>query len=350
MRAARIPLFLDVDTGIDDFVALLLALASPEVELAGVTCCAGNVPAPQAAANTAAALELAGARHVEVALGSLAPLVAPLRTATSHGPHGLGYAELPEPRMPLSPRFAPDVLVEEARRRPGELVLVATGPLTNVALAIRRDPELPVLLGRLAIMGGAFQHPGNAGPVAEFNMAVDPEAGKLVLDAFSVAPARPLICGLNVTEQAELRPEHLRRLAELAGSSPEETLDPGDQPGTRSSALNPVVRCFSDALRFSMEAHLRFGVGYVTYMHDPLVLALALDPSLGVTRPGTVDVELQGSLTRGMTVVDWRGTWGRPPNADIAVEIDAARFLDRLVERVAGLARDAATRPSTRSR
>jgi purine nucleosidase len=285
-------------------------------------------------------LELAGAGDVEVARGSLTPLVAPLRTAIFHGPGGLGYAELRGARASLSPRFAPDLLVEEARRRPGELTLVATGPLTNVALAVQREPELPRLLRRLAIMGGSFHHPGNTTPAAEFNILVDPEAAKIVLDAFSgSAGTLPLLCGLNVTERTELRPEHLRRLAELAGSTPEKHPSADDPVGTRSAASDPLVRLVSDALRFSMESHLRVGQGYVAHLHDPLVLALAVDGSLGKTRPGTVDVELDGSLTRGMTVVDWHGLWERASNADVAVEIDVERFLDRVVERLAALAR-----------
>jgi len=340
MAEERVPLIMDVDTGVDDCVALLYAVSSPQVELVAATCCAGNVPAPRVAANTLAVLELVGAGHVEVALGSLAPILAPLQTATSHGPSGLGYAELPESRRALSSRFAPDLLVEEARRRPGAIVLVATGPLTNVALALRRDPELPRLLRRLVIMGGSFEHPGNTTPTAEFNVFVDPEAAKMTLDACS-APGlrRPLICGLNVTEQAEFRPDHLRRLAELAGSAPPESPDPDDLPGARSLASNPLVRCVSDALRFSMEAHLGLGQGYLAHMHDPLALAVALDESLGETRPGTVDVELSGSLTRGMTVVDWHDLWARPHNADVVVRIDAQRFIDELIERIAALAR-----------
>src|SRR5712691_5755574 len=336
----RIPVIMDVDTGVDDCIALIYAVALPSVALVAATCCAGNVEAPRAAANTLAVLELAGAGDVDVALGSLAPLVAPLRTAISHGPDGLGYAKLPEARRALSSRFAPDLLVEEARRRPGAITLVATGPLTNVALAVARDREFPRMLRRLVIMGGSFDHSGNTTPVAEFNVLVDPEAAKIVLDAFSESRGpRPLLCGLNVTEQAKFRPDHLRRLARLAGSTPEESPGPDDPAGTRSRASNPVVRCVSDALRFSMEVHLRAGQGYVAHLHDPLALALALDGSLGETRVGTVDVELDGSLTRGMTVVDWHGLWGRAPNADVAVQIDAERLLDELVGRIAGLAR-----------
>lgn len=338
MANEPLPLILDVDTGVDDCVALLYALAAPDVELVAVTCCAGNVTEPQAAANTLAVLELGGAGHVEVAPGSLGPLVAPLRTATGHGPQGLGYATLPPARAQLSSRFAPDLLVEEARRRPGEIVLVATGPLTNVALAVRREPELPQLLRRLVVMGGAFEYSGNTTPTAEFNVVVDPEAARVVLDAFSSASRKPVLCGLNITEQTAFRPVHLRRLAELAASTPEEEIGPNDPPGTLSQASNPVVRCLSDALRFSMEAHARLEQGYVAFMHDPLAVAAALDESLGETRPGTVDVELSGTLTRAMTVVDWHGLWGRPHNAEILIRVDIERFMTLLVERLAALA------------
>jgi purine nucleosidase len=322
MTSPAVPLLLDVDTGVDDCVALLLALASPGAELVAVTCVAGNVAEPQVEQNTRAVLELAGADGVEVAGGATAPLVAPLRTARSHGPQGLGHATLPPARTALSPRFGPDLIAEEARLRPGEVVLVATGPLTNVALAVRREPALPRLLRRLAVMGGAFDYSGNTSPAAEFNVAVDPEAAKAVFDAFGAAERPPLVCGLNVTERAELRPEHLERLAAEAGAS------------------NPIVRLLSDALRFSMEAHESYGHGYLTFMHDPLALAAVLDESLGERRAGTVDVELAGTLTRGMTVVDWRGVWGRPPNAELLVGVDGEAFVSRLVERLARLAAD----------
>jgi purine nucleosidase len=314
-------LIMDVDTGVDDCIALLYALGAPDVELLAVTCVAGNVAEPQVEANTLAVLELCGVGEVEVAGGARAPLVVPLRTASGHGPRGLGYATLPPARASVSPRFAADVLVEEARRSPGEIVLVATGPLTNVALAVRRDPELPQLLRRLVVMGGAFDYPGNTTPTAEFNIWVDPEAAKVVFDAFSSAGHKPLICGLNVTERTEFRPEHLERLAAVAGD-----------------ASSPVVRLVSDALRFSMEAHESYGQGYVAFMHDPLAVAAALDDSLGERRLGTVDVELSGTLTRAMTVVDWYGLWGRPHNAEVLTGIGPERFISLLVERLAGVA------------
>jgi purine nucleosidase len=308
------PLIMDVDTGVDDALALMLALSRPDVELVAVTCCAGNVDVPQAAANTLAVLELCGAGGVEVAVGSEAPLVEPLRTATSHGPKGLGYADLPAARASVSQRYAPDLIVAEARGLPGELTLVATGPLTNVALALRREPALPQLLRRLSVMGGSFEHPGNTTPCAEFNIWVDPEAAKEVFEAFSSAPLRPLVAGLNVTEQTELRPQHLAAVG--------------------TGALADFVAA-ATGVKFEYN-------GGFAHMHDPLALALALDDTLGTARPGTVDVELAGSLTRAMTVVDWRGLWGRKPNADVAVAIDVERFLGELVDGLAALGRSVA--------
>jgi purine nucleosidase len=256
-----------------------------------------------------------------VAGGARAPIVAPLRTATSHGPQGLGHATLKAPRGSISGRFAAELIAEEARRRPGEILLVATGPLTNVALAVRSEPELPRLLRRLVVMGGAYGYAGNTTPTAEFNVAVDPEAASVVLDAFAGAERPPLLCGLNVTEQTGLRPEHLERLAALGGGPD-----------------NPIVRLVSDALRYSMEAEESYGQGYVAFMHDPLALAAALDDSLGERRAATVDVELVGSLTRGMTIVDRDGLWGRPPNAEILTAVDGEAFVRRLVDRLAALA------------
>ena len=331
---------MDVDTGVDDAVAILYVLARPDAQLLALTCTSGNVRARQAATNSLAVLELCRVSGVEVTLGIEAPLVRSLRTAVSHGPQGLGYAELPVARQMLSERASADLIGDEARRRPGEIVLIATGPLTNVALAVRQEPELPRLLRRLVVMGGAFDHPGNTTPLTEFNIDVDPEGAKIVFDAFSVPgiQARPLVCPLDVTQTVALRPEHVGRLAAEAGSAPDELLDPA-APAARSAASNALVRHVSDALRFHMEAYERFGYGYLSHMHDPLAAVLALEPGLAETRPATVDVELAGTLTRGATVADWRGDWGREPNADIAVRTDPDAILEQLVSRLGALAR-----------
>ena len=378
--AAPIPILVDCDTGIDDSLALLYAVASLECELVAVTCTAGNVDARQVAENTRAVLELAGRSDVEVAIGREMPLARALvTTPETHGPRGIGYAELPPATTPLSPRYSPDLIVEEARRRPGELTLVTLAPLTNVALAVLREPELPRLLRRLVVMGGSYRSAGNTAPTTEWNVNVDPEAARIVFEAFGpeaggvpeandttasaersasgggsvgtavgsdgaggpvgVGPQTrhvlPLALGLDVTERAKLLPEHLAALAARAGCAPDGRRF--DSAGA-SGGSNAVVRYLADALRFYMEFHSRYDRFYGAFIHDPLAIATALDPTLVGTEAVTVDVELSGRLPTGETVTDWRRVWGRPPNVDVAVEADSARFMARFIERVGDLA------------
>src|SRR5918994_69460 len=212
---ASLPLILDVDTGIDDSLALLYAAASPEADLVAVTCVSGNIEAQQVGINTRAVLELAGRSDVEVAMGRETPLVRRLETTPeTHGPQGLGHAELPRPSRSLSDRHAVDLIVEEARRRPGEITLVTLGPLTNLALAVQREPLLPRLLKGYALMGGTFRVSGNTTPTAEWNIHCDPDAARIVFRAWAEAMAidpsiaRPLALGLDVTERARIEPAH----------------------------------------------------------------------------------------------------------------------------------------------
>jgi purine nucleosidase len=344
-------LILDVDTGIDDSLAILYAAASPNVELVAVTCVFGNVEARQVAINTLAVLELAGRTDVEVALGQEAPLVRALETTPeTHGPHGIGYAELPPAARPLSERHAVDLLVDVVRCRPGEIDLVTLGPLTNLAMALEREPALPRLLRGYTLMGGAFGVPGNTTPTTEWNIHGDPHAARRVFRAWADAMAadptipRPLALGLDATEQARILPEHVVRLARRAGSQPDDTiaLERGEDPmvATRSVASDPIVRFIADALRFYMEFHARYDGFYGAFIHDPLAVAAALDRSLITTEPMFVDVETSGDLTTGMTVADRRRITGRAPNLDVAVGADAPEFLDRLIERVGRLAAD----------
>ncbi len=337
-----IPLIVDVDTGIDDSLALLYLMASPEADILAITCTAGNVPARQVATNNLAWLDLCAYRDVEVAIGAEVPIVQPLMTTEeTHGPQGIGYAELPAPHRALSTRHATEVWCSLARSRPGEITGLVTGPLTNLALAIKLDPELPRLLKRLVVMGGAFNHAGNTRPTTEWNIAVDPDAAKIVFDAFSGLPAhrRPIICALDVTERIEMKPEHVAELARVAGSVPAEVISREDPVGTRSSASNRVVRHLSDAVRFYMEFHVSHDQGFLAHMHDPFAAAVALDASLAEFKAATVDVEIDGTLTRGQTVADWRGMWGRPPNADVVINTDPAEFFRRLIDRVGPYAR-----------
>jgi len=342
------PIILDVDTGIDDSLALLYTAATPEAEIVAVTCVGGNVDARQVERNTRAVMELAGRTDVEVALGRERPLVRPVETTPeTHGPQGLGHAELPPPTKPLSDRHAADLFIDEARRRPGEITLVTCGPLTNLAVALLREPDLPRLMKGWVLMGGAYRHPGNTAPTTEWNIHCDPDAAKIAFSAWGESAIanghpRPVALGLDVTEKAKVVPHHIVALARAAGSAPDDSiaLARGEDPmqATRSVASNRIVRYVADALRFYMEFHSRYDGFYGAFIHDPLAAAAALDPGLITTRAVAVDVELGGTLTTGETVTDWRGVWGRPPNVDVAIDADADEFLRRFVDRVGRLA------------
>jgi purine nucleosidase len=318
------PLLLDVDTGIDDALALLYVAGDPEAELVAVTCSAGNATLDDTQRNTRIVLELAGRTDVEVAAGRPTPLIRPLEvTPETHGPRGLGYADLSDPVMPLSSRFGPDVIVDAARRRPGEVTLVTLGPLTNLAVALNREPGLPRLLRRWVMMGGAFRVPGNTTPVAEWNVHCDPHAARRCFGEWSAAIAagrarhRAVAMGLDVTERAVLLPPLLEALA-------------------KRSAANPALRSLLlDALRFYFEFHEQYDGFYGAHVHDPFVAACALDPSLITSvEAASVTVDAGGGEADGRTIADWSST---TPNADVVTDARADLFLERLVERVGTL-------------
>ncbi|SOX52391.1 nucleoside hydrolase, partial [Mycobacterium ahvazicum] len=333
------PVFADVDTGVDDALALIYLLASPDADLVGIASTGGNVGVQQVCANNLGLLELCQATGVPVSKGADEALAGPLRTPSKvHGPCGLGYADVPPSNAALTDYDSATAWVRAAQAFPGELIGVATGPLTNLALALRAEPALPTLLRRLVIMGGSYDHIGNTTAVAEWNISVDPEAAAEVLAAWSsenLGPQQlPILCGLDLTRNVAITPEVLARLADAAGST-STIMSVDDRRGTRSTASNPVIRVIEDALRFYLEGYYDNGHGYLAHLHDPLAAAVALDPELIATRSGRVDIELAGTLTRGMTVTDWR----REPNARIGVGVDPAAFFERFIERVGPFAR-----------
>ncbi len=306
----RQSIFLDVDTGVDDALALILALRSPEFTLQGISTVSGNVPLARSTANTLAVLDALDAPPIPVAAGADAPLLGSGRTAEEvHGDDGLGglFHTLPPSRRRVS-EDAVGLLLETIRRYPGTLTLVATAPLTNIALAIRQDPETMRQLRALIVMGGAIRVPGNIGPVSEFNFAADPEAAAIVLGA-----GLPLtLVPLDVTERVILT----RRLVEKS---------------SRGGGIQAfVARITAVTMAFHREHEGTDGM----FLHDPLAVGVALDPSLVRQESLAVAVETQGALTAGMAVTDLRRRRRAAPTANVCVEVEADRFLDLFVKRV----------------
>jgi inosine-uridine nucleoside N-ribohydrolase len=300
-----IPILLDCDPGHDDAIALLLALASPEVELRGVTTVAGNQTLEKTTANAIRVLELAGRGDVPVAVGSPRPLVRePFVAAYVHGETGLDGPKLAAPQAEPVAGHAVDFLAE----RMEGATLVATGPLTNVALLLARYPD--VQPERIVLMGGAIAE-GNVTPAAEFNVWADPEAAKRVF----ASGLDVTMVGLDVTHQALLTGAHAERLRD-------------------SGRIGTFV---AELLDFYGVFHREVYGFDGSPVHDAVAVAQVIRPELLQLERLNVRVDCKSELCRGRTVVDvWRRT-GLEPTASVAVEIDAEAFLDLLLERLARL-------------
>lgn len=310
-----LPLVMDVDTGIDDALALLLALRSPELDLLAVGTVAGNVAAPVGARNTLRVLEVGDAPEVPVAVGADRPLVEPVREARHiHGDDGLGQTAQPPPAGSPTDEHAVDQLLRLSHEHAGSLVVVPVGPLTNVALALSRDPGFADRVARVVLMGGAARSGGNRDPWAEANIASDPEAARIV---FRAPMARTMI-GLDVTMQVRLSQDEVDVLA---------------------ASDDPVGRFAAQILPFYLDAYAGWSGARRCAMHDPLAVAVAAHPDLVQTHPLPVDVELRGELTRGMTVADLRALLpgrevGDGPRTDVALDVDVDRARGLLLERL----------------
>src|SRR5271156_1362818 len=319
------PLLLDVDTGIDDAFALLYACARDGARILGVSTVVGNVPLAAATRNTRAVLKLAGRADIPVWPGAPTALSISVRDASEvHGKTGLGHAVLPEPEDEAGALHAVDSIIAAARAHAGRLILCATGPLTNIALAVMREPELPRLVKRFVIMGGAYAEPGNVTPSAEFNIWHDPEAARVVFRAFGGVGGAPVIAvGLDVTRKTIIDERDVAAIASRIASRPN---------GAK------LTRFLEDASRFYFERMEKMLGKRIFTIHDPRAVAVALDPSLGETRWAAADVETSGRLTNGATGFDWRGQWGRPSNSEVAVAVDAERFRRLFFDAMARLA------------
>jgi purine nucleosidase len=297
-------IILDCDPGIDDALAIAFAAGSPEIELAGLTTVAGNVELAKTTANALAVASFVGLGSVPVTAGCGTPLLRPaLHAGHVHGESGLGGAVLPTPARTAEAGHAIDFIIESAAAAPGEITLVATGPLTNIGLALRREPRLASWVRDFVIMGGSASR-GNVTPAAEFNIWADPEAAAIVFAAGWPSGVRMI--GLDVTLQALATgavQDRMRTLGELG-----------------SRLLLPALAQYRDSGDDLAEP------GGEPPVHDVCAIVSIADPSIFSYTPALVEVETQGRLTAGMTVTDF--TKSIIPNARVATTIAADRFWD----------------------
>ena len=308
-------IIIDTDPGQDDAVAILLALASPDdVEVLGITAVAGNVPLPLTEKNARIVCELAGKLETKVFAGCEAPLKRKLVTAEHvHGKTGLDGPPMDDPTMPLQDQHAVDFIIETLRNEPsGTITLCPIGPLTNIATAFERAPDIVERVQEIVLMGGAYFEVGNITPAAEFNIYVDPEAAKIVFD--SGVPL--VVMSLDVTHKA---------------LTTKPRIDAFRAMGTR---VGDMVAAWTDFFeRFDMEKYGSEGAP----LHDPCTIAYLINPDLFTGRLINVEVETQSELTLGMTVADWWRVSGRAPNALFIGDLDAEGFYALLADRLARL-------------
>jgi len=298
---------IDCDPGIDDAVALLLGLKSPELEIAAITAAGGNVPPEASFRNICRILE-----HLQFKtwppLGQGLPAPAHASAQEIHGTDGLGNSNLPLTKAP-APDSAAELIIKTIAQNPGRISIIATAPLTNIAEAFKLRPSLADAIQELVIMGGAIEVPGNVSPSAEFNVFMNPEAAR---DVFR-SGANITLLPLDITQKVIFTQEHLERIRQNE---------------------SPTATLLSRIIPHSFKTHQKFEGIRGCYLHDALAVAAAVRPSLFKTRRLFVDVETQGELTRGMTVADLRYRSQVKPNMDVAVDVDAGASLEFLVQRL----------------
>jgi purine nucleosidase len=307
-------IIIDTDPGVDDALTFLLALASPEIKFEALTTTQGNVTIDKATRNALSVLELAHASHIPVAAGSMFPLIQPLRASASvHGQSGIGNSQLPEPHAKPVPQHAVDYLIERVLAEPNEISIFPIAPLTNIAMAIRKEPRFGKAVKELVIMGGAIQEGGNMSPLAEFNIFVDPHAAHIVFHSGIPITLIPL----DVTHKCLLKQEHVDRLMKIN---------------------SPVSRFIRDAL----EVYLKFSHehGFAgSALHDPLTLATILAPELLTLKEYYVDVDISGGVSMGKTFADIFNVSKKPVNMKVAMDVRGDDFVELFVQRMEILAK-----------
>lgn len=306
-----LPVIIDCDPGHDDAIALVLALASPELDVKAVTSSAGNQTPDKMLRNVLRMLTLLKRPDIPVAGGALKPLMRELIIADNvHGESGLDGPALPEPGFAAQSCTAVELMANILRDSVEPVTIVATGPQTNVALLLNSHPELHAKIERIVIMGGAMVL-GNWQPAVEFNIYVDPEAAEIVFQ--SGLPV--VMAGLDVTHKAQIHVEDIERFRRIG---------------------NPISTIVAELLDFFLEYHKDEKWGFVgAPLHDPCTIAWLLKPEMFTTVERWVGVETQGKYTQGMTVVDFYNLTGKQPNATVMLDVDRQAFVDLLAERLA---------------
>lgn len=304
------PVLIDCDPGYDDAVALMLAFGSG-LEVLGVTTVAGNAAGADTYRNALKILSFIGA-HVKVGRGADKPLLRDLVVAANvHGESGLGGPCLPESDLPEQQQSALDLITGAIESYPGKVTLIPTGPLTNVATVFLARPDLKEKIRSIVLMGGAA-YEGNVTPAAEFNMHVDPEAARIVLQ--SGVPVAMI--GLDATHQALIYPDEVEKLRSMGGAG----------------------KVAAELIDFSSSFHRKQGFPG-NPVHDGLAVAAVIDPGVVSLESLYVDVELRGEITTGRTVMDFRGVTGKPANCQVALKVDRDRFIRMLFDAIASLNR-----------
>lgn len=305
-----LPILLDCDPGHDDAIAIVLALASPELDVKAITSSAGNQTPEKTLRNVLRMLTLLNRTDIPVASGAVKPLMRNLIIADNvHGESGLDGPALPEPTFAPQNCTAVELMAKTLRESAEPVTIVSTGPQTNVALLLNSHPELHSKIARIVIMGGAMGL-GNWTPAAEFNIYVDPEAAEIVFQ--SGIPV--VMAGLDVTHKAQIHVEDTERFRAIG---------------------NPVSTIVAELLDFFLEYHKDEKWGFVgAPLHDPCTIAWLLKPELFTSVERWVGVETQGKYTQGMTVVDYYYLTGNKPNATVMVDVDRQGFVDLLADRL----------------
>ena len=313
-------IILDTDPGIDDSLAILLALASPEIVLDGISTIHGNASTAQVTRNALAILELAKAGNIPVYAGCELPLVQPsLLSPETHGDSGLGYAKLSEPLGRSQLKHGSDFLIERIMSAQEDVTLVAIGPLTNVAMAIRKEPRIVEKVKEVFIMGGAIRHQGNTTPLAEYNTFVDPHAAHIVFHS-----GMPMILTpLDVTYQCIFLKEDLDRLLKID---------------------SPITKFIADATRFYMEFHDEYQKIDGCVINDPMTLALTFMPEICDYESLYVDVDISTGVGLGNTFADFYNYEKKKPNMKVALGVRPRMFMELFLERMEKLAESLSAR------